>query len=100
MSKMPERVFNERLIIMIKTRRTSMRILQGLAVLFLGITLTGCSTAFWGGAGAGALGAGAGYEIQAERQMNALNEDLKSGKITQQEYDIRKDQIQKGSLLK
>ena len=60
----------------------------------------GCSGAFWGGAGAGALGAGAGYEIQAERQMNQLNEDLKNGKINQHEYDIRKDQIQKGSLLK
>jgi hypothetical protein len=69
-------------------------------VLILGGTLMGCSGAFWGGAGAGALGAGAGYEIQADRQMKLLDEDLKSGKITQQEYNIRKDQIQKGSLLK
>jgi hypothetical protein len=53
-----------------------------------------------GGAGAGALGAGAGYEIQAERQMNQLNEDLRGEKITQEEYNIRKDQIQMGSLLK
>ena len=60
----------------------------------------GCSGAFWGGAGAGALGAGAGYEIQAERQMKQIDEDLKNGKITQQEYNIRKDQIQKGSLIK
>ena len=77
-----------------------MKKLRGLSVLLLGVTLMGCSGAFWGGAGAGALGAGAGYEIQAERQMNQLNEDLKNGKITQQEYDIRKDQIRKGSLLK
>ena len=60
----------------------------------------GCSGAFWGGTGAGALGAGAGYEIKAEREMNQLDEDLKNGKITQQEYNIRKDQIKKGSLLK
>ena len=77
-----------------------MKKIQMLLVLLMGIALTGCSGAFWGGAGAGALGAGAGYEIQAERQMNQLNEDLKSGRITQHEYDIRKDQIQKGSLLK
>ena len=69
-------------------------------VLFLAGTLVGCSSSFWGGTGAGVLGAGAGYEIQAERQMRQINEDLKNGKITQQEYDIRKDQIQKGSLLK
>ena len=71
-----------------------------LMVILLSFTLAGCSGAFWGGTGAGALGAGAGYEYQAERQMNILKEDLKSGKITQQEYDIRKDQIQRGSLLK
>ncbi|MCR4336732.1 MAG: hypothetical protein NUV91_02860 [Candidatus Omnitrophica bacterium] len=71
-----------------------------LSVLLLGVTLAGCSGAFWGGAGAGVLGAGAGYEIQAERQMKQLNEDLKNGKINQEEYNIRKDQIQKGSLLK
>lgn len=64
------------------------------------MTLAGCSTSFWGGTGAGLLGAGAGYEIKAETEMNRINEDLKSGKITQQEYDIRKDQIQKGSLIK
>ncbi len=72
----------------------------GLLIVLSGIVLAGCSGSFWGGAGAGALGAGAGYEIQAERQMNQLNEDLKNKKITQQEYNIRKDQIQRGSLLK
>jgi hypothetical protein len=76
------------------------KIIDLLIILFLGVTLAGCSGAFWGGAGAGVLGAGAGYEIQAQRQMDQLNADLKSGKISQHEYDIRKDQIQKGSLLK
>ena len=77
-----------------------MRKIQAVLVMLLAMALVGCSGAFWGGTGAGALGAGAGYEVQAERQMNQLDEDLKSGKITQQEYDIRKDQIRKGSLLK
>ena len=70
-----------------------------LTVLLLAGTQMGCGS-FWGGAGAGVLGAGAGYEIQAERQMRQLEEDLDDGKITQQEYNIRKDQIKQGSLLK
>jgi hypothetical protein len=75
--------------------------IKGLIVLLSGtMMLAGCSSSFWGGSGVGLLGAGAGYEIKAETEMNKINEDLKSGKITQQEYDIRKDQIQKGSLLK
>ncbi len=71
-----------------------------LMAIFMGITLAGCSGAFWGGTGAGALGAGAGYEYQANQAMKQIDADLKNGKITQQEYDIRKDQIQKGSLFK
>ena len=76
-----------------------MRKFQGLLAVFFVLTLVGCS-GFWGGAGAGALGAGAGYEIQVERQVRQLDEDLKNGKITQQEYDIRKNQIEKGSILR
>ncbi|MGE0268923.1 MAG: hypothetical protein AB7S78_10775 [Candidatus Omnitrophota bacterium] len=73
---------------------------QRRAIVLLGICLMGCSGAFWGGTGAGLLGAGAGYEIQAERQMKHLKEDLANGKITEEEYNIRKDQIEKGSVLK
>ena len=83
-----------------KNKEFTVKKFQGLLVALFVITLAGCSGAFWGGAGAGALGAGAGYEIQAERQMKLLDEDLKSGKITKQEYDIRKNQIERGSLLK
>ncbi len=77
-----------------------MRKLRSVLLLLFGLTLIGCSGAFWSGAGTGALGGAAGYEISAHRQMNQLEDDLNSGKITRQEYDIRKDQIQKGSLLK
>ncbi len=77
-----------------------MKKILGLSILLLAGTLMGCSGAFWGGTGAGVLGAGAGYEIQADRQMKQIEEDYKNGKITQQEYEIRKDQIRKGSLLK
>ncbi len=84
----------------INSNRSDFMKLQGLAIVLLLVTMTGCSSSFWGGAGAGVLGAGAGYEIQAQRQMDQLRADLKSGKIDQKEYDIRRDQIEKGSLLK
>ncbi len=63
-----------------------------------GIGITGCSGAFWGGAGSGTVATGAGYELRARQQMQKLDADLASGKIDQREYDIRKDQIKKGSL--
>lgn len=53
-----------------------------------------------GGRGMGAVASGAGYDIKAERHMSRLEEDLRGGKITRQAYDIRKDQIRNGSLLK
>ena len=59
----------------------------------------GCSGQFWGGAATGAVGSGAAYEINAKRQLDQLEADRKSGKITQEEYETRRDQIQKGSLI-
>lgn len=66
--------------------------------LALGWALCGCSK-FAGGLAGGAAGAGAGYEYNAHRQLEKLDDDLKSGRIDQKEYDIRKDQIDKGSLV-
>jgi hypothetical protein len=59
----------------------------------------GCSPSFWGGAGSGVVGAGAGYEIHANQELKKLDEDLKAGRIDQREYDIRKDQVKRDSLL-
>jgi hypothetical protein len=66
--------------------------------LALGCALCGCSK-FAGGLAGGAAGAGAGYEYNAHRQIEKLDEDLKAGRIDQKEYDIRKDQIDRGSLV-
>jgi len=74
--------------------------LKILLIFFLGILLSGCSGSFWGGAGSGAVGAGAGYEINLERQMQRIEDDLESGKITREEYEIRRDQIRRDSLIK
>lgn len=61
--------------------------------------LAGCSPQFWGGAALGALGTGGGYEYQAKRQMDQLEDDRKSGRISREEYEDRKNQIERGSII-
>jgi hypothetical protein len=63
------------------------------------VVAAGCSPEFWGGGAAGVVGTGAGYEMHAKGQLNKIDADLKAGRIDQREYDIRKDQIQRDSLL-
>jgi hypothetical protein len=58
---------------------------------------SGC--AFLGGAAVGAAGAGAAYEVNNKRQMDRLDEDYRSGRINREEYEDRKQQIQKGSII-
>jgi hypothetical protein len=58
---------------------------------------SGC--AFLGGAATGVLATGAGYEIQAKRQMDSLEDDLRHEKISRQEYEARKKQIESGSIV-
>lgn len=72
---------------------------RDLIVIVFAVILIGGGI-LWGGWGAKAVAEGAGYDIKAEQHMSRLNEDLKSGKIAQHEYDIHKDQIRNGSLLK
>lgn len=65
-------------------------------------SISGCSSpgsAAGGALGGAAVGVGA-YEYSAHRQMQQLEDDYKAGKIDKQEYDIRKSQIEKGSILK
>lgn len=69
-----------------------------LLAIVLATTLSGCSS-FWGGGAAGAVGTGAGYEYNAKRQLNKLDDDLKAGRIDKKEYEIRKNQIERGSLV-
>ena len=70
-------------------------------VIGLGLALcmvqTGC--AFMGGAATGALATGAGYEINAKRQMDKLEDDYKHERISRQEYEKRKSQIERGSII-
>jgi hypothetical protein len=69
-------------------------------ILLLALTaVTQSSCAFVGGAATGAVAAGAGYEIQAKRQMDRLDEDFKNRRISREEYEDRRQQIQKGSII-
>ena len=72
------------------------RLMLALA-LMMGLGQSGC--AFLGGAAVGAGATGAGYEYQAYRQMNQLEEDYKAERISRKEYESRKAQIEKGSII-
>jgi hypothetical protein len=65
--------------------------------LLIGISQSGC--AFLGGAALGALGTGAGYEINAKSKMDRLEDDYKAERISRAEYLSRKSQLEKGSIV-
>jgi hypothetical protein len=60
-------------------------------------TQWGCE--FLGGAAVGSLATGAGYEINSKRQMDRLEDDYKSERISRREYEERKRQIEHGSIV-
>ena len=66
-------------------------------VLLAGLTQSGC--AFLGGAATGALATGAGYEIQNRRQMDRLEDDFRNRRVSREEYESRKRQIESGSII-
>jgi hypothetical protein len=80
-----------------------MKQLVGLMLLLISILTFGCSSNL-GSAGLGALGGAAagsaGYEYNAHRQMQQLEEAYRSGRIDREEYEVRKNQIERGSILK
>lgn len=72
--------------------------------LALGVlSIAGCESR-WGSAGLGAAGGavatGGGYEYVINREMNRIEDAFKAGEMDQREYEIRKDQIERMSLLK
>jgi hypothetical protein len=66
-------------------------------VLMMALGQSGC--AFLGGAALGALGTSAGYEINAKSKMDQLEDDFKAERISRKEYEARKSQLEKGSIL-
>jgi hypothetical protein len=71
--------------------------------LILAVTLLaalsqgGC--AFLGGAAVGTLATGAGYELNARSQMDRLEADYRNERISRREYEARKAQIERGSII-
>jgi hypothetical protein len=65
--------------------------------LLVGLSQSGC--AFLGGAAAGTLATGAGYELNARSQMDKLEADYRNERISRREYEARKAQIEKGSII-
>jgi hypothetical protein len=69
-----------------------------LALAFLMVLgQSGC--AFLGGAAVGALGTSGAYEYNAHSKMTQLENDYKAERISRKEYEARKSQIEKGSIL-
>lgn len=65
-------------------------------VLVLGIA--GCSSKA-GNIAIGAGAAGAAYEYQNKRAMDELNRDYQAGTISKEEYERRKNEIEKRSII-
>jgi len=74
-----------------------MKKLMLVLVLVMALGQSGC--AFLGGAAVGAVGTSAAYEINAHSQMSKLEADYKAERISRREYDSRKSQIEKGSII-
>lgn len=69
-----------------------------LLLLLLGnLAMAGCE--FVAGAATGALATGAGYEINAKRQMDRLDDDYRGERISRREYERRRGQIERGSII-
>ncbi len=70
--------------------------------LFIGVLLilgvTGCSSKA-GNIGLGAGAAGAAYEYSNKRALEQLDKDLRDGKITKEEYDRRRKEIESRSII-
>lgn len=69
-----------------------------IAVVFA-LGTTGCNKWFWGGAAAaGAAGAGA-YEYSNKEALEDLEDDYEDGRISREEYERRRKEIEDRSVV-
>ena len=73
--------------------------MRAMAILLVlgSVAITGCE--FVAGAATGALATGAGYEYNSKRQMDRLEDDYRNERISRSEYERRKSQIERGSIV-
>lgn len=67
-------------------------------VLLAAVAAVGCSSKA-GNVAAGAGAAGAAYEYSNKRSVDKLEQDVKDGKISREEYDRRRKDIEDKSLV-
>jgi hypothetical protein len=72
---------------------------RSMLVLALMASLGQWGCEFVGGAAAGAVGTSAAYEINAHHQMSKLEDDYQAKRISSKEYETRKAQIARGSII-
>ncbi len=65
-------------------------------LIALGIVSSGCAPLLLG---AGAAGAATAYEVHNKHELNELEKDRESGRISAQDYRTRKDAIEDQSLV-
>ncbi len=72
----------------------------GLVTVMLALTLgaVGCASKA-GNVALGAGAAGGAYEYSNKTQIDKLDKDLKEGKISQDEYNRRRQEIEKRSVV-
>lgn len=69
-----------------------------LGVSVLALAVVGCSSKA-GNVAVGAGAAGAAYEYSNKRSVDQLEQDVKDGKISREEYDRRRKDIEDKSLV-
>jgi hypothetical protein len=72
-------------------------------MIIFSLALMGCEsrlgTAGLGAAGGAAAGAG-GYEWKMNQEMSRIEEERRQGRMSQEEFEIRRDQIHRMSILR
>lgn len=72
--------------------------LVSIGVLLAAVTAVGCSSKA-GNVAVGAGAAGAAYEYSNKRSVDKLDEEMKAGRISREEYDRRRKEIEDKSVV-